>query len=185
LDGHVSARDRALELEVSEDVVMADVERTVDVLAGLRAIGVRLALDDFGAGHAALAHLSRLDVDALKVDRAFVMNCMDSERDAGSCKASSTSAGGSGPNVVAEGVDRAETWERLAAWGCHEAQGHFRGPPMSAHDLRRWLESRPCARRSRAAAARQAASAGGGRARSALRRPLAGFPRNLGRAVPC
>ena len=72
LDHHRFAPD-ALEIEVSEDIVMADVERTVDVLVGLRAIGVRTALDDFGAGRAGLAHLKELHVDVLKIDRSFVM----------------------------------------------------------------------------------------------------------------
>ena len=72
----------ALEIEVSEDIVMADVERTVDVLVGLRAIGVRTALDDFGAGRAGLAHLKELHVDVLKIDRSFVMRVAHDERDA-------------------------------------------------------------------------------------------------------
>ena len=61
---------------------MADVDRTVDVLRGLRAIGVRTALDDFGAGHAALGQLKHLEVDTLKIDCAFVMRVAQDERDA-------------------------------------------------------------------------------------------------------
>ena len=68
-----TSRAEHLEIEVSEDIVMADVERTVDVLVGLRAIGVRTALDDFGAGHAGLGHLKQLHVDVLKIDRSFVV----------------------------------------------------------------------------------------------------------------
>ena len=71
-----------LQIEVSEDIVMADVERTVDVLVGLRAIGVCTALDDFGAGRAGLAHLKELHVDVLKIDRSFVMRVARDERDA-------------------------------------------------------------------------------------------------------
>ena len=62
-----------LRLEVSEDVVMADPERTLEVLAGLREIGVATALDDFGAGHVSLGHLKQLGVDEIKIDRSFVM----------------------------------------------------------------------------------------------------------------
>jgi EAL domain-containing protein (putative c-di-GMP-specific phosphodiesterase class I) len=71
-----------LELEVSEDVVMADVDRTIDVLVGLRAISVRTALDDFGAGQAALGHLHQLEVDTLKIDRSFVMRLGREDRNA-------------------------------------------------------------------------------------------------------
>ena len=70
-----------LHLEVSEDVIMADPERTLEVLAGLRAIGVGTALDDFGAGHASLGHLKALNVDELKIDRSFVIGLPGDERD--------------------------------------------------------------------------------------------------------
>ena len=73
---------RCLRLEVSEDVVMADPERTLEVLAGLRKIGVATALDDFGAGHVSLGHLKQLDLDELKIDRSFVMRLAYDERDA-------------------------------------------------------------------------------------------------------
>ena len=132
-----------LELEVSEDVVMGDVERTVDVLVGLRSVGVRLSLDDFGAGHAALAHLTRLDVDVLKIDRAFVMRCMDNERDMAMVHTLVDLGRRLGLHVVAEGVERPEVWELLTSWGCHEAQGHFLGRPMGRADLRRWLDRLP------------------------------------------
>src|SRR5262249_25037466 len=72
----------ALQLDVSEDVVMADPERTLEVLNGLREIGVATALDDFGAGHASLGHLRALAVDELKIDRSFVMRLPYDERDA-------------------------------------------------------------------------------------------------------
>ena len=85
-----------LRLEVSEDVIMADPERTLEVLAGLRAIGVATALDDFGAGHASLGHLKALQVDELKIDRSFVMHLPDDARDQRSCTRRSSSAGGSG-----------------------------------------------------------------------------------------
>jgi EAL domain-containing protein (putative c-di-GMP-specific phosphodiesterase class I) len=73
---------RQLRLEVSEEVVMADPERTLAVLAGLREIGVLTALDDFGAGHVSLGHLKQLRVDQLKIDRSFVIGLLDDDRDA-------------------------------------------------------------------------------------------------------
>jgi diguanylate cyclase (GGDEF)-like protein len=127
-----------LQLEVSEDVVMADAERTVDVLAGLRQIGVRTALDDFGAGHSALAHLRDLRLDELKIDRSFVMRIHD-ECDAAIVHSVIDLGQRLGLKVVAEGVETEEAWVLLAGWGCDEAQGHLLSRPMPIDDLATWL----------------------------------------------
>jgi diguanylate cyclase (GGDEF)-like protein len=129
-----------LELEVSEDVVMADVERTIDVLVGLRSIQVRTALDDFGAGQAALGHIKQLQVDALKIDRSFVMRLADDPRDAAIVHSLVDLGRRLGVQVVAEGVETAAAWAMLADWRCDEAQGHFVGRPMAAPELEQWLE---------------------------------------------
>jgi diguanylate cyclase (GGDEF)-like protein len=128
-----------LQLEISEDVVMADVERTVDVLQRLRAIGVRTALDDFGAGHTALGHLKQLDLDALKIDRSFVMRLTQDERDGAIVHSLIDLGRRLGLRVVAEGVDSRQAWTLLAEWGCDEAQGHLLGRPMPALELTQWL----------------------------------------------
>ena len=128
-----------LQIEVSEDIVMADVERTVDVLVGLRAIGVCTALDDFGAGRAGLAHLKELHVDVLKIDRSFVMRVARDERDAAIVHSLIDLGRRLGVCVVAEGVDSPETCELLGLWGCDEIQGHFLARPMPAADLEAWL----------------------------------------------
>jgi diguanylate cyclase (GGDEF)-like protein len=128
-----------LHLEVSEDVVMADIERTVDVLGRLRAVGVRIALDDFGAGHTALGHLKELEIDALKIDRSFVMRLTTDERDAAIVHSLVDLGRRLGLQIVAEGVDSAESWTHLADWGCAEAQGHLLGMPMPRGELTLWL----------------------------------------------
>ena len=130
-----------LELEVSEDVVMADVERTTGVLRGLRAIGVHIALDDFGAGHAALGHIRELEIDTLKIDRSFVLRLPHDERDAAIVQSLVDLGRRLGLRVVAEGVDKLETWDLLARWGCHEAQGHLVAQPMSSDELGAWLRA--------------------------------------------
>jgi diguanylate cyclase (GGDEF)-like protein len=140
LDHHRFPPDR-LEIEVSEDIVMADVERTVDVLVGLRAIGVATALDDFGAGRAGLAHLKELHVDVLKIDRSFVMRVAHDERDAAIVHSLMDLGRRLGVRVVAEGVDSAETCTLLGLWGCDEIQGHYLARPMPASELERWLRA--------------------------------------------
>ena len=128
-----------LEIEVSEDIVMADVERTVDVLVGLRAIGVRTALDDFGAGHAGLGHLKQLHVDVLKIDRSFVGRIAHDERDAAIVRSLVDLARRLSVRVVAEGVDSVEGCTLLTEWGCDEIQGHYLARPMPADELEDWL----------------------------------------------
>ena len=134
-----------LRLEVSEDVVMADPERTLEVLAGLRAIGVATALDDFGAGHVSLGHLKQLDLDELKIDRSFVMRLADDERDAAIVHATVDLGRRLGMRVVAEGVETSEAWDALAGLQCDEAQGFFLGRPMTATALGGWLRDRAAA----------------------------------------
>jgi diguanylate cyclase (GGDEF)-like protein len=131
-----------LQLEVSEDVVMADVERTVDVLGGLRAIGVRTALDDFGAGRSPLGHLRELRIDEIKIDRSFVMRLTVDDTDAAIVQSIVDLGRRLGLNVVAEGVESEEAWQRLAGWGCGEAQGHLLARPMPASELAVWLRER-------------------------------------------
>jgi predicted signal transduction protein with EAL and GGDEF domain len=128
-----------LRLEVSEDVVMVDPERTLDVLAALRDVGVLTALDDFGAGHASLGHLKQLRVDELKIDRSFVIRLLEDEQDAAIVRTTVDLGRRLGLRVVADGVESLEAWARLAAWVCHEAQGHFLARPMPASELATWL----------------------------------------------
>jgi EAL domain-containing protein (putative c-di-GMP-specific phosphodiesterase class I) len=130
-----------LELEVSEDVVMADVDRTTTVLRDLRAIGVRIALDDFGAGHASLGHIRHLEVDTLKIDRSFCLRLPHDERDAAIVQSLVDLGRRLGLRVVAEGVDSPETWALLVAWGCDEAQGHLLAQPMTSDELSSWLRA--------------------------------------------
>jgi diguanylate cyclase (GGDEF)-like protein len=138
-----------LRLEVSEDVVMADPERTLEVLAGLRAVGVATALDDFGAGHASLGHLKALEVDELKIDRSFVGSLPGDERDAAIVYATVELARRLGMRVVAEGVESAENWDALARLLCDEAQGFYLSRPLTATALRGWLRDRAALREQR------------------------------------
>ena len=126
-------------LEVSEDIVMADPERTLDVLARLRQTGVSLALDDFGAGHSSLAHLRQLHLDELKIDRSFVLDVAASPRDAAIVRTTVELGHRLGLRVVAEGVTTREAWGLLADWRCDDAQGFYLARPMPLHELRGWL----------------------------------------------
>lgn len=124
-----------LELEVTENVVMADPARCFDVLRRLEALGVRLSLDDFGTGSSTLAYLKRLPVHKLKIDKAFVLNMDRDQADAVIVQSTVELGQRLGLCVVAEGVEAPETWTQLLDFGCEFAQGFFLGRPVSAAEL--------------------------------------------------
>jgi len=131
----------ALELEVSENIVMSDPLRTIDVLARLREIGVAVSLDDFGAGHSSLAHLKQLRVDKLKIDQSFVLNLADDPYNAAIVRSTVDLAHRLNLHVIAEGVETHAVWELLSDCGCDEAQGHLVARPMSGEALAAWLQA--------------------------------------------
>jgi diguanylate cyclase (GGDEF)-like protein len=144
----LEARDfppAALWLEVSENVVMADPERTVDVLARLRELGVGISLDDFGAGHSSLAHLKQLRVDELKIDRSFVLRMAEDAHDWAIVGSTIDLAHRLGLRVIAEGVETQASWDLLAECACDQAQGNFLRRPLTGDALTAWLRaiSRP------------------------------------------
>jgi diguanylate cyclase (GGDEF)-like protein len=131
-----------LELEVTESLMMRDLEAGIEKLARLRALGVRVALDDFGTGYSSLAYLRRLPLDTVKIDRAFVREVHASTRDAAIAAAIVGACQALGLRVVAEGVETPEQRTLLEAIGCDEIQGYLLGRPMPLEELLRWLEER-------------------------------------------
>ncbi|MET0818443.1 MAG: GGDEF domain-containing phosphodiesterase, partial [Solirubrobacteraceae bacterium] len=140
-----------LTLEVSEDLVAADPERTLEVLRRLRALGIRIALDDFGEGQSSLRHLRELELDELKVDRQFVLGMAGDARDLAIVAATVDLGHRLGLRVVGEGVATRAAWAALVAHGCDEAQGDLLSRPLPAAELRAWLAAReiPARRRVR------------------------------------
>jgi len=134
LERHGVAGDR-LACEISEHTVMADPVRAADVLEGLRALGVRLSLDDFGTGHSSLAYLKRLPLDEVKIDRSFVAGMTEDENDAVIVRSTIDLARNLGLRVVAEGVETAEIMHALADLRCDTAQGYFISRPLPAAEL--------------------------------------------------
>jgi diguanylate cyclase (GGDEF)-like protein len=138
LSRHGVSGDR-LECEISEHTVMADPVRAADVLERVRALGVRLSLDDFGTGHSSLAYLGRLPLDEVKIDRSFVSGMTDDENDAVIVRSTIDLARNLGLAVVAEGVESAEVMAELQRLGCHTAQGFHLSRPLPADELSAWL----------------------------------------------
>jgi diguanylate cyclase (GGDEF)-like protein len=125
----------ALVLEITEHIVMADPERVLAVLAGLRDHGIALSLDDFGTGYSSLSYLKRLPVQELKVDRSFVMRMLDEPEDEAIVRAIADLGRSLGLRVVAEGIEDRAVWDALAAHGCTHGQGYHLSRPLPAADL--------------------------------------------------
>ncbi|MDA0185750.1 EAL domain-containing protein [Solirubrobacter phytolaccae] len=121
-----------LYLEVTESVLMTDVERTASLLRELKALGVRIAIDDFGTGHSSLQYLQQLPLDALKIPKPFV----DTLEEGGQLARAILDLGRSfGLAVVAEGIETETQREALRALGCTKGQGFLFARPMSANEL--------------------------------------------------
>jgi diguanylate cyclase (GGDEF)-like protein len=127
-----------LELELTERSVLDNDERVPEVLTRLRAMGVRLALDDFGMGFASLRHLGCLPLDALKIDRSFVASLASTSGHA-IVQCVIDLAHRMGLRVVAEGVESSAQFAILRGLGCDEAQGHALGKPLAAAEVIPWL----------------------------------------------
>ncbi len=133
------ARPDLLRLEMTETVLAADPERALQTIDSLRAMGVHIALDDFGIGYSSLAYLNRLPLDEIKIDRSFVLGMMNDESSATIVRATVDLGHGLGYAVVAEGVENAETRQRLAALGCDAIQGYLVARPMPADQTAEWI----------------------------------------------
>jgi EAL domain-containing protein (putative c-di-GMP-specific phosphodiesterase class I) len=122
----------ALHLEIPEGYAMQNLDRAVEVLRGLRALGVHLAIDGFGAGFSSLAHLRQLPVDALKIDLSFVRGATTDPNDASVVTAVIAVAHSLDLRVVAQGVESDEQVALLRSLGCDEVQGFLWSPPVPA-----------------------------------------------------
>jgi diguanylate cyclase (GGDEF)-like protein len=142
LERHGVPGDR-LQCEISEDTVMSDPAAAMDVLSRLRALGLRLSLDDFGTGHSSLAYLKRLPLDEVKIDRSFVAGMTDDDNDAVIVRSTIDLARNLGLEVVAEGVENEAILRGLAALHCDVAQGFYLSRPLPPAELEAWLAGRP------------------------------------------
>ena len=122
-------------LEITESAIMDDPARALNTLNALKARGFKLSIDDFGEGYTSLQHLRHLPVDELKVDGIFVKKMDQVPQDENVVRSVVDLAHNLGLSVVAEGVENAEVWRRLAAMGCDEAQGFFMCRPLPAAEL--------------------------------------------------
>ncbi len=124
-----------LEIELTESVIMQDVEQAMHALAELNALGVRLAIDDFGTGYSSLSYLHRLPVQRLKIDRSFVSNLPDAQDHAMIVQSIMDLGRNLGKQVIAEGIETEAQRAFLRNAGCTEGQGFLFGGPVSVAEF--------------------------------------------------
>jgi diguanylate cyclase (GGDEF)-like protein len=130
-------------LEITERTLVTDERRTYDVVGALRELGVRLAVDDFGAGYSSLASLQRFPVQVVKLDRSLLANASAEPAARAILNGSIELAHAIGATVVAEGVETREQWELVYALGCDIAQGYFVGYPLPPEEIPLLLQAVP------------------------------------------
>jgi diguanylate cyclase (GGDEF)-like protein/PAS domain S-box-containing protein len=133
--------EHLLEIEITETAAMADPERTLAILADIRALGVGVSIDDFGTGFSSLSRLRRLPVDTIKIDKSFVKTMVEVADDAALVRAIIGLARTMRKHVIAEGVETEAQRALLVEFGCLEAQGFLFSKPVHPAVFARMLQA--------------------------------------------
>ena len=131
-----------LQLEITESVIMQDVNHSISSLLAIRALGVTIAIDDFGTGFSSLNYLAKIPVDTLKIDRSFVVEMISATGGLTLVSVIINLAHALKLNTVAEGVETEEQLRQLRLLGCHEMQGYLFGKPMPVESFEQKYMSR-------------------------------------------
>jgi diguanylate cyclase (GGDEF)-like protein/PAS domain S-box-containing protein len=132
------AEPQRLKLELTESLLVANVEEVIAKMYALKGQGVGFSLDDFGTGYSSLAYLKRLPLDQLKIDQSFVRDVLTDPNDAAIAKTIVALAQSLGLGVIAEGVEVEAQRDFLASFGCHAYQGYWFSRPLPVNDFERF-----------------------------------------------
>lgn len=132
---------RFLELELTESIMMHNVESTLQTVQTLKSLGVQLSIDDFGTGYSSLAYLKRFAVDTLKIDQSFVRDILQDQEDAIIVNTIIQMAKNLNLKTIAEGVESKEVLEIIKALGCTEVQGYYFAKPMESSAFELYYKS--------------------------------------------
>lgn len=135
-----AVRPELLELEITEGLLLKDVDEAIERMRQLKDLGLKFSLDDFGTGYSSLSYLRRLPVDQIKIDQSFVRNVHLEERNGAIVRTIINLASNLGMNTIAEGVEVIEELEFLEEAGCQQFQGYYFSKPIPTQDFeQQWL----------------------------------------------
>jgi diguanylate cyclase (GGDEF)-like protein len=137
--GETGMDPHLLELELSEGLLIHDVENTLRIITALKALGIRIAVDDFGTGYSSLALLQRFPLDTIKIDRSFMRDFVGTEKDTGLADAIIAMGKSLSLTVVAQGVETKEQADHLRVHACDELQGFYFKRPLPVDEFTRLL----------------------------------------------
>lgn len=132
-----------LEIEITESVILTEGILVSKAIEHLHRRGMKIYIDDFGTGYSSLGHLKNLPIAGIKIDQTFINHLSTDHHDLVIVRSTIELGHRLGMQVIAEGVETKEVWERLATLGCDIAQGFYMGRPMSPADLDQWLANSP------------------------------------------
>jgi diguanylate cyclase (GGDEF)-like protein/PAS domain S-box-containing protein len=130
-----------LEIELTESILMKNVENNIQILSDLKKLGLKIAIDDFGTGYSSLSYLTRFPIDYLKIDQSFVRDLAKDPNNAAIIVAIIAMAHSLGFKVIAEGVETHEQLSFLTQHGADEIQGYYFSPPLSAKEAAHFLQN--------------------------------------------
>lgn len=142
-----------IELEITENTTMRDIQETIETLDTWNELGFRIAIDDFGTGYSSMSYLKKFPLDTLKIDRTFVNEILENDSDAAIVRAIITLGKSLGLEVLAEGVETLEQFDLLSREGCDTVQGFYFSKPLTASDARLLLQKETNASREMRSAA--------------------------------
>ena len=129
-----------LELEVTESVVITDIELVMKTIVILQNMGIKVSIDDFGTGYSSLAYLRKLPIDKIKIDRSFIQEVATNDSDLTIVKTMVELSHGLGKRVLAEGVETQQQLQLLRNIGCDAVQGYFISKPISEEEFTKYLK---------------------------------------------
>jgi len=134
-------KPQLLTMEITENLLMKDIELSANILSKIKKKGVRISIDDFGTGYSSLSYFRQLPADELKIDRSFITNILKSDLDLHVVKTITEMASSLDLNVVAEGVESEEIKQILSEIGCHTIQGFYYSKPLPLESFIEWIKS--------------------------------------------
>lgn len=129
-----------LELEVTENVVITDIDLVMNTIVVLQNMGIKVSIDDFGTGYSSLAYLRKLPIDKIKIDRSFIQEVASNDSDLTIVKTMVELSHGLGKRVLAEGVETQQQLQLLRNIGCDAVQGYFISKPISEEEFTKYLK---------------------------------------------